>query len=114
MSSNPKLVVECDRYLYRLAWFFPDEDDIGVYLGEEATPTDLNETRAQDASYATARACGGSRDDRGFYWESESAAKKAKTAVNAAIKAAEKDTPLPDWAVKALAAGWKAPKGWKP
>lgn len=22
--------------------------------------------------------------------------------------------PLPDWAAKALAAGWKAPKGWKP
>lgn len=24
------------------------------------------------------------------------------------------DVPMPDWATKALEAGWKAPKGWKP
>lgn len=26
----------------------------------------------------------------------------------------ESSAPVPDWATKAIAAGWKAPKGWKP
>lgn len=37
---------------------------------------------------------------------------------NAARRAAAvtwaSEKPMPEWAVKALAAGWKAPKGWKP
>lgn len=31
-----------------------------------------------------------------------------------ALARAHDATPWPDWAVKAQAAGWKAPKGWKP
>jgi hypothetical protein len=31
-----------------------------------------------------------------------------------ALKNAGDETPMPEWATKALEAGWKPPKGWKP
>lgn len=30
------------------------------------------------------------------------------------LEAHRSSKPYPEWAVKALTAGWKAPKGWKP
>lgn len=37
---------------------------------------------------------------------------KALVSARAALKAARSSKSYPEWAIKALAAGWKAPKGW--
>lgn len=51
-------------------------------------------------------------------FESSSEAKKLLKTVCAAVESARKEydgaAPVPDWAQKAFAAGFKAPKGWKP
>lgn len=38
----------------------------------------------------------------------------AERALNVAKAAKSRKGPMPEWALKATAAGWKAPKGWKP
>ena len=55
------------------------------------------------------------RDKRsldGFCFESRAQAVAAKRAADFARKNIE--IPMPQWAIQAAAAGWKAPKGWKP
>lgn len=51
------------------------------------------------------------RDHVGFYFDSATKAKDVLRLVNFALKQPRE---MPDWAKTALAAGWKAPKGWKP
>lgn len=57
-------------------------------------------------------------DIAGFSFESSSIAKRFFAAMKAAQKSArsdyDSDAPWPEWAKQARAAGWKAPKGWKP
>ncbi len=102
-----------------ISWFFPEEDDVGGSVGDELyTETDLKTLDASDvdatvAYLAVAKLAGIQRDARGFFWETDAAAKSALRVAKAAIKAGV-DRPLPDWAQQALAAGWTAPKGWKP
>jgi hypothetical protein len=50
----------------------------------------------------------------GLYWYTRSAASKALAAAKAALTVHRSAKPWPEWAKQALAAGWKAPKGWKP
>lgn len=48
-------------------------------------------------------------------FETKSDATKALRAARAALRAAKSATnPMPAWAIKASAEGWKPPKGWKP
>jgi len=49
-------------------------------------------------------------DTYGAYWESK---KQAQAALRVAKEALKQERPLPDWAQKALEAGWTPPKGWK-
>lgn len=117
--SEPYLVVDGSRDKLRLSWYLPQDDDIGGNLGEfihteadllTASPEDIDEVIA----YLTvAKMPNVESDFSGFYWETQKAAKAALSIVKAAIKAGV-DRPLPEWAKQALAAGWKAPKGWKP
>jgi hypothetical protein len=59
--------------------------------------------------------CDCGRGTRGeLRFSSERRAKQAKSAANAALLADRDGRQWPDWAVKAYASGWKAPKGWKP
>lgn len=54
----------------------------------------------------------------GFMADSLQLAKEMLRVAKAATKKArheyDSDVPYPDWAVRAAAAGWKPPKGWKP
>jgi len=54
----------------------------------------------------------------GFEFESVSDVKRFLAAMRAAVKSAKSEydsgVPWPEWAKQAQAAGWKAPKGWKP
>lgn len=57
-------------------------------------------------------------DSSGIQFYSQGHATKLLRAARARLKLAkiewESSVPVPDWVGKALAAGWKPPKGWKP
>lgn len=122
MARDPYLVVD-DRgegnYKFRLSWFLPEDDDIGGSVGDSTyTEADLKTLDASNVDCAVAylaisKSGTVRRDVSGFYWETRGEAQGALRIVKAAI-AAGVERPMPDWANKALAAGWKAPKGWRP
>ena len=102
----------------RIAWFFDEEGDYGAILGEEVyTAADLLKSKVEGREHilATVTASltdGVERDERGYSWTSIKKARCALKAIKAALK--HDVGPWPEWAVKAQAEGWKAPKGWKP
>lgn len=111
-----KLVVVEERYKYRIQWELDDGDDMGAYLCQDNTdgvgdpPKDRNDWEQWVASHAARASEGVSFDHIGALWESE---KLARAALRVAKEALKQERPLPDWAQKALEAGWKPPKGWK-
>ena len=122
MTRDPYLIVndnESASWKYRLSWFLPADDDIGGNVGDLLySKADLKTLDASDvdcavAYLALAKLAGIQRDHSGFFWETPAAARGALRIAKAAI-AVGVDRPLPDWAQQALAAGWTAPKGWKP
>ena len=123
-NDNGKLIVFGDwEDYYRIKWSFPEDaeglNDMGAALGDDLAlmeePLDLtNEHQVATRAVVGTGEQTDSRDyGNGFYWASRSAAAKALTLANAAIKAAKFNRPLEDWEQKALAAGWKPPKGWR-
>lgn len=107
--SKPKINIVYNRWSFALAWF-DAEDGEGMRLGRDEIPGDLEHT----AACAAAKACAaGIGNDGHYYWDTETAAKRARALCRAAAKHAHGFI-MPDWACRALAAGWKAPKGWKP
>ena len=118
MSKGKLSIYDADEYLYRLAWYFEDEGDFGGIVGEELyTENALKNASADDreaivAQLTAAKTEGVQRDAVGYFWESKKDALGALRACKTAMKNTE--TPWPEWAIKAQAAGWKAPKGWKP
>lgn len=114
--AKERLILVEDRYgKYRICWYFPDDGDEGAVLGDylqgaHTEDPDTDHKISTEAVKATANL-----DSDGLFWESKAkAALAALAAAKAAIKAAHSSKPWPDWAVKAAAAGWKAPKGWQP
>lgn len=118
--AKPQLVVDdnSDNGRHRIAWYFPEDGDIGGNIGEKKyKETDLAKAKPDDwdhvaASLAAEQTENVARDNYGLYWESYDDARRALRAIKLAVKS--KSKPWPEWAVKASAAGWKAPKGWKP
>lgn len=49
-----------------------------------------------------------------WVWESKASATIALRAAKAAVQSVVAKRPTPEWTKQAIAAGWKAPKGWKP
>lgn len=120
--AKDKLFVRDDdsRRVYRITWFLADDGDHGADLGDgdEYTDADLADALGDDrphivACMAAAKSDGVERDRRGYFWESHRDAATALRACNIAIKN-DGGPPWPEWATKAAAEGWKAPKGWKP
>lgn len=116
--SKDKLVCEESRYGYKVVWWIevdPGKDyEYGAELGD-AHPHDPQSKDAHDISSRAAFAASPPDVIRGgYHWESKARAAVALREANAALKVAQSKVPLPDWAQKALAAGWKMPKGWKP
>lgn len=110
--AKERLVIDEYGGALRICWYFPDSGDTGAYLGdyltEKTAPTDSEHSTATEALK------GQPFDGVGYYWETRSAVNKALVAVRAALKAKQSTKPYPEWAKQALAAGWKAPKGWQP
>jgi hypothetical protein len=117
--ARDKLAVIDDRHgFYRICWYLAEEDDLGAELGEqEYTQASLDKAGPSDRDHIlaslTAKKTAGVERDRSYYWESHAAATKALRLINVTLKA-DGGAPWPDWAIKAKAEGWKAPKGWKP
>jgi len=116
---KPKLIIN-DHALdkYRLTWQF--EDDIGGNLGdsdyfrERDLPKLTGEERTDAISYFTAgKTDAVEHDSIGFWWPTRRGAADALRAIKLAVKL-DSGGPLPEWAIKALAAGFSAPKNWKP
>jgi hypothetical protein len=53
-------------------------------------------------------------DDGTFAFDYIMDAKRALSLANATLNSLADSKPWPQWAIDATAAGWKAPKGWKP
>lgn len=117
--AKPRLFIDDDRSYYRITWYLPDEGDHGATLGESRyTRAHLERAKCDDdwehiaATIAVSEAPGVQRDRDGYYWESRKDAVAALRTANTVLKNRKK--PWPEWALQAQAAGWKAPKGWKP
>lgn len=113
MGDKARLVID----KLRLGWDYDDGEGVNAWLGENLNhvPSGEADTDAAELAMAEiARRDEWRRDGVRGPWiaPSMSAAKKALVACRAAIRAAmSKKAPLEDWEKKALAAGWKPPKG---
>lgn len=110
---------ESRNWKYRLTWYIPEDEDVGGSLGdmeysESQLATSTSEDRDCIVAYLAAKSTEGAhRDTMGLFWETEAKARAALRVVKAALKA-DGGPPMPEWALKAIAEGWKAPKGWRP
>jgi len=105
---------------HRLAWFFPEDEDFGAYVGDR----DVSETREGDTDEdkkakweimtadAAAKPFSCGKSSYGYEFETEKKAKLALLAANTSLL--NGGAPMPTWATTALAAGWTPPKSWKP
>ncbi len=124
MTAKDTLVLDEDRGHrgYRIWWFCADIDEIGAMVGESPgnppktdDPEEILSYREFSAVHETAKKLASGYASGGFYWEERAAAQRALTLCNAALRATRStENPWPAWALEAVAAGWKAPKGWKP
>lgn len=121
---------------FRIQFYNADIDDLGAYLGdgsnadgtwpdgpaggEEEDEVDKEWNRAHNAAVKLIAAEGLGERARstghggGFLFDSRTEAAKAMRILKTCQKQAKDERPWPEWAVKAAAEGWKAPKGWKP
>lgn len=121
--AKDKLVWEFAHGGYRIYWRFAEEADLGASLGQDKDdgigdgPEDPDDWEHWAACKAVrgleAKHAPDGRDILGWYWVTTAGVMAAIRVAKAAI-AAMPWRPIPEWATKALAAGWKAPKGWKP
>lgn len=112
--SQPRLAIYEDTCVFRLRWYFPDEDDWGMTLGEDLKDLKGAEWDHKAASLAVKGMSGVELDGDGFWWDSKSQTQGALRLAHQAIKAGKDAVPMPEWAVKALEQGWRPPKGWRP
>lgn len=94
------------------------DGDTGGAIGEVSKSRDPEVTTA----YAVAEPYADEKPHRqGFVFHTEAKARRAEAAVRRALKTAlaveaakAAAKPWPKWALRAVEAGWKAPRGWTP
>jgi hypothetical protein len=119
MSKRIPLRVDFDvaTGVYRIFWivddeFSPDDSGNGACVGEEGDDPEMT-----IANVVAEKSESAEKDGSGFLWSSEREARAVLKNVKAAIRIYHDqmaNRPWPEWAEKALAAGWKSPKGWHP
>lgn len=112
--SQPRLAIYEDTCVYRLRWYFPDEDDWGMTLGEDLKDIKDAEWDHKAASLAVKAMSDVELDSEGFWWDSKSRAQGALRVAKQSIKSKSDVKPWPEWALKALEQGWRPPKKWSP
>lgn len=100
-EEKSRLAVEERARGFAIGYYFPYTGDFGMMLGQDKAILRLYPDVAREWS--------------GLLLETAAQAKKALAAAKTAIKALDgSQEHWPEWARLAAAAGWKAPKGWKP
>jgi len=112
-----KLQIEETYKGYSIGW--TDGTDFGLMIGQDhGLDTCDHDTVAIQNALLDAGMVEGNRETGNIWvWDTLTAAKKALRLAKATFKAqmdARKNAPWPEWAVTAIANGWKAPRGWKP
>ncbi len=106
---------------YCVGWYLAEEQEMGLLLGEAWRKNRRTKDRAVvsddeldtwAAEHALASLEHERRGEGCFEFESRAQAAAALKLARAAIKAARAEVPLEEWEKKALAAGWKPPRGW--
>ena len=125
--------LDCDwiDHYYRIYWVLAIDyyDNTGAILGQEGGENICMNMPKQLEKLKT------SQDDRehvaityliykeklydaldrlGYGWSSKSSALKVLRRCRAELKSIRDNIPWPDWAKRAVAEGFKPPKGWKP
>ena len=116
---SESLVLECNRNGgWHIMWVI--DGDEGATLGESTyTARDLKKASPDDRDHIlatiTAAKCPGARriNHDGYCWQSKTQASAALKVVRLALKS-DTGAAWPEWTIAAIAAGWRAPKGWKP
>jgi hypothetical protein len=113
-----------DRYAegFVLIWYYPEEGNFGGMLDGEHTEEQLADLTGDEwesvaldvEARFVAAATGATKIRDGLVWPTRRAAAAALSAIKDRVKARREARPYPEWATQALAAGWKAPKGWTP
>mgnify|MGYP000884397941 CR=1 FL=1 len=107
MASAPRLDVFQARHAFHVAWVV--DGDKGLQLGDDA-----EDDEHRVASKAVASTPGAHKSVRGFEWPTLSEATHALSLARAALRSHRSKKPWPEWALTAVANGWKAPRGWTP
>ena len=121
--AKDRLIVEEMRggYGYCVGWYLAEEQEMGLLLGEswgrnarakDAADVLEDELDTWAAEHAISKLPHSRQGAGCFEFESKTDAAAALRVAKAAIEAAHAARPLEDWEKKALAAGWKPPKGW--
>ena len=121
-----KLAIDSGRYGFWIGWW-DDEDDMmagDLRLGEvlPVSPKDSVEDQkgCEEHNFITdevrKEVPPDYIDNEAFCWDTENRVKKALGVARRALKAFKSHykKPWPEWALRAHAAGWRPPKGWKP
>lgn len=114
-SDKSYLMIDENDYFY-IAWYLPDDDDLGAYLGDSGdpqgeSPDDRDEWEVWTACKAV-QPFALHRSATGFAFETEAIVRRALRAANEALNRG--GGPWPEWAIRAQDAGWTPPKNWKP
>lgn len=125
-----RIVIEGEPGEYYLQWYIAEEHDLAAVIGDENATEELLAKQPSGSgnwdfvaceleARKAAKATGAYLKSLGMYsgcflWERRSDAAAALKLIKAGVAARKANRPMPDWAVQALANGWKAPKGWTP
>jgi hypothetical protein len=116
-DGSLEVLGDCLRGKIRIGWVI--DGDEGALLGEELfTQRDLAKASGKEREHILATLTantteGCDYDGRAYFWETAKHAKAALRAIKAVLKS-DPGGAWPEWAVKAKAAGWTSPKGWRP
>lgn len=119
-EDGSHLVVDCDNKGYRIFWYVPHYEELGLVVGSERDcfahhedpPADHDEWECWMSERVMATIPHVEFDSTGYLFDTEAAAKKALKLINQALLDGGK--PWPVWALTAKEAGWTPPEGWKP
>lgn len=112
------LAIEERGYVYKIGWYDPAEAMFGLMLAN----AQIADRDADDTNLAS-EVCKDYFDKYSMYlprvgsdyeFDDKRDAQACLRIINAKLHYAKKSKPIPDWAEKALAAGWSPPKGWEP
>jgi hypothetical protein len=97
---------------WQIGWFLAEEQDFGLMLGCEKSRTRDETSAATNAILALPKGLlPRELTALEWTWDSKSAAQKALRVAKEAVRLHGGKKPMPEWAICAVAAGWKPPTG---